>query len=399
MSDSIEKDAEVTEAPIGLSINPHIFLRENQNSLDLCVEGDFTLPKLPIVYEKSKAIEAQLAEQNKCINAIDVSKLGNIDTAGTYLISRVLCTDEKEKIATANNIIGTHEAFSRLNREISKFSQEEFIHPPREGIIEVLGRRITEAVKIAWDEIVDSTNFLGSTIFCLIKSALNPGKIRWLQTFAVAESAGLNAIPIIMVLTFFIGAVVAFMGARTLQTFGASIFTVDLLGVSILREFAILITAILLAGRSDSAFTAQIGSMKMNQEIDAMNIIGLDPMEVLVVPRVLALLIMLPILVFFAMIAGILGGLAVSMLTLDINFTLFINRLQKYVGEKHFWVGMAKAPIIAVIIATIGCRKGLAVENDVISLGKNTTSSVVQAIFSVIVIDAIFALIFNELEI
>lgn len=394
--DTIQVQSEMQQ---GHTIAPQLQVYENDGETILNAKGDFVLSNLLGVLENAKEIENFLATQGKCVNAIDVRQLGEIDTAGTYLISRILCNNEKEKIGRANKLIGSHEAFSRLNHEISRFSQEEFVQPPREGIIELLGRRVSEAIKFAWEEMVDSTNFLGSTIYCLIKSALNPGKVRWLQTFAVAESAGFNAIPIIMVLTFFIGAVVTFMGARTLQTFGATIFTVDLLGISILREFAILITAILLAGRSDSAFTAQIGSMRMNQEIDAMNIIGLDPMEVLVVPRVLALLIMMPILVFFAMIAGIFGGLVVSLLTLDINMTLFFSRLQQHVGEQHFWVGMAKAPIIAIIIAIIGCRKGLAVENDVISLGKNTTSSVVQAIFSVIIIDAIFALIFNELEI
>ncbi len=378
---------------------PVIELRENDGLKTLIVKGDFLLTKLGPVLEIAKSIENELKSSNQCVSRINVEGLGEIDTAGTFLISRILCVNDNEKIGLAKNIIGEHEAFERLNREISKFGEQEFIHPPRESIIEIIGRRVVEALKIAWSEIVDSTNFLGSVIYSLVKSALNPGKIRWLQTFAVAESAGFNAIPIIMVLTFFIGAVVAFMGARTLESFGATIFTVDLLGVSVLREFAILITAILLAGRSDSAFTAQIGSMKMNQEIDAMTIMGLDPMEVLVIPRVLALLIMMPILVFFAMIAGLFGGLAVSILTLDMNFTLFMNRLQQHVGEKHFWVGMVKAPIIAIIIAIIGCRQGLSVENDVISLGKKTTTSVVQAIFAVIVIDAIFALIFNELKI
>lgn len=399
MTDTDNLPIETDRSASDFSSKPQIRLLEEIDSVVLVASGDFILANLNPLLTVAKEIEDKLVADNKCVSAIDVRSLGEIDTAGTYLISRLLCASEHEKIGRANNMIGEHEAFSRLNHEISRFSHEEFVHPPSESILEVLGRRIVEALKFAWAEIVDSTNFLGSVIFCLVKSAFNPGKIRWMQTVAVAESAGFNAIPIIMVLTFFIGAVVAFMGARTLQTFGATIFTIDLLGVSVLREFAILITAILLAGRSDSAFTAQIGSMRMNQEIDAMNIIGLDPMEVLVVPRVLALLIMMPILVFFAMIAGIFGGLAVSVLTLDINVTLFFSRLQQYVGEKHFWVGMAKAPILAVIIATIGCRKGLAVENDVISLGKNTTSSVVQAIFSVIIIDAIFALIFNELEI
>jgi phospholipid/cholesterol/gamma-HCH transport system permease protein len=203
----------------------------------------------------------------------------------------------------------------------------------------------------------------------------------------------------VMTLSFFIGAVIAFMGKTILSDFGASIFTVELVGFAVLREFGVLITAIILAGRSDSSFTAQIGSMKMTQEIDAMRILGLDPIDMLVVPRVIALLVMFPILTFLAMVAGIAGGGLVVVSLMDLSPTLFLSRLQQNVGVDQFWAGMAKSPAFAFVIAIIGCRQGLNVENDVISLGQNTTASVVQALFMVIILEAVFALLYMELGI
>jgi phospholipid/cholesterol/gamma-HCH transport system permease protein len=215
----------------------------------------------------------------------------------------------------------------------------------------------------------------------------------------VMEEAGVNALPIVVVLTFFIGAVVAFMGANLLETFGASVFTVELVGIAVLREFGVLITAIMLAGRSDSAFTAAIGSMKMQQEIDAMRVLGLDPYEALVVPRVIACVFMAPLLTFGAMMAGIFGGMMVSWATLDISPGFFITRMHETIDWSHFWVGMSKAPVFGLVIAIIGCKQGMQVGGDVESLGRRVTASVVQSIFMVIVIDAIFAMMYLELDI
>jgi len=188
------------------------------------------------------------------------------------------------------------------------------------------------------------------------------------------------------------------MGANLLASFGAQIFMVELVGFSVLREFAVLITAIMLAGRSDSAFTAQIGAMRMRQEIDAMTVIGLETFETLVVPRALACLISAPILTFLAMLSGLFGGMLVAWFgPTDVSPILFVGRLQDSVPIQHFWVGMIKAPFFALIIAVVGCRQGLAVTGSVDSLGSRTTTSVVQAIFAVITIDAMFAMLFLQL--
>jgi len=202
-----------------------------------------------------------------------------------------------------------------------------------------------------------------------------------------------------MFLTFFVGMVVAFIGATTLGSFGATIFTVELVGFSMLREFGVILTAIILAGRTNSAFTAQIGAMRMRQEVDAMQVLGLDPMEVLVAPRVIAMVVMTPILAFLATVSGLFGGLIVSWLALDIGPTLFLSRLVSTVPIENFWVGMSKAPFFAMVVALIGCRQGLGVGGSVQSLGTSTTNSVVQALFTIIVIDAVFAMFYMQLGI
>ena len=258
--------------------------------------------------------------------------------------------------------------------------------------------RVGQATERFFIECIETLDFVGQFFVVMFKLLLTPTKIRWKSVVALIEEIGFDAVPIVMVLSFFIGAVIAYMGANLLATFGASVFMVDLVGVAVLRELAPIITAILLAGRSDSAFTAQIGAMKMRQEIDAMTVIGLDTFEVLVVPRALAALISTPILTFLAMISGVFGGMLVAWLgSAELSPILFINRLQESVGVTHFWVGLVKTPFFALIISIIGCRQGLAVTGSVESLGTRTTTSVVQAIFAVIAVDAIFAILFYQM--
>jgi phospholipid/cholesterol/gamma-HCH transport system permease protein len=191
--------------------------------------------------------------------------------------------------------------------------------------------------------------------------------------------------------------VVAYLGARILQEFGATVFVVELVTISVLREFGVVITAIILAGRTNSSFTAEIGAMKMRQEIDAMRVIGIDPMDALVVPRVIAMLIMMPILTFGAMMSGIFGGVLVSWSTLDVSPGMFFGRVSEVVPADNFWVGLVKAPAFAIALAVIACKQGLSVGGDVASLGSRVTTSVVQGIFIVILMDAMFAIWFLEM--
>jgi phospholipid/cholesterol/gamma-HCH transport system permease protein len=214
---------------------------------------------------------------------------------------------------------------------------------------------------------------------------------------AQIEETGLNAVPIVALLNFMVGAVIAFLGATVLSDFGASIYTVNLVAYSFLRELAVLLTAILMAGRTASAFTAQIGSMKANEEIDAARMLGLSPVDLLILPRLSALFVSLPILTFVGMISGIFGGGVVCALTLDISPTMFVSIFQEQIELRHFLVGMSKAPVFAFVIAIIGCLEGFKVSGSALSVGQHTTSSVVQSIFVVILLDALGALFFMEM--
>jgi phospholipid/cholesterol/gamma-HCH transport system permease protein len=213
------------------------------------------------------------------------------------------------------------------------------------------------------------------------------------------ERTGLDALPIVGLLSFLIGVVLAYQGADQLRRFGAEIYTVNLLGVAVLREMGVLLTAIIIAGRSGSAFTAQIGTMQVNEEIDALRTLGLDPIEVLVVPRILGLVLTLPLLAVYADFMGLLGGCLMSLATLNIQIPTFLDQLQGAIGLWTFWVGIIKAPIFAMVIALVGCYEGFNVERSADSVGRLTTQSVVEAIFLVIVADSAFSILFSLLKI
>ena len=223
-------------------------------------------------------------------------------------------------------------------------------------------------------------------------------QVRWASVVNVIERSGVDAIPIVAITTFFIGAVIGLLGVNMLADFGAQIFAVELIGIGVLREFAIVITAVLLAGRSASSFAAEIGAMKMQQEIDAMQVMGVDPFEALVLPRFLALLFIVP-LTFLGAVSGLFGGAVVLWATLDLSPVFFIQKIPENVGLLQFWIGLSKAPVMAIVIAAIGCRQGMLVGGDVESLGKRVTTAVVHAIFSIIMIDALFALLYLKLDI
>ncbi len=243
------------------------------------------------------------------------------------------------------------------------------------------------------------TSFIGEVTETAILTAFRPGQMRFTSMVHHMEETGLKALPIVGLLSFLIGMVMAYQGASQLQKFGAELFVVDLIGISVLRELGVLLTAILIAGRSGSAFTAQIGSMKVNEEVAAMRTLGLDPVVVLVLPRMFALILTLPVLTFFADIMGLVGGALMAWSTLGINPDLFFHRLHDAVALRTFFVGIVKAPVFAALIALVGCYEGLRVKRDAESVGRLTTRSVVQSIFLVIVFDALFSIMFNFLEI
>jgi len=250
-----------------------------------------------------------------------------------------------------------------------------------------------------FQDMLDFFAFIGESFATLFYCILHPSSMRWGAIVKHIEEAGVRAIPIIALTSFLIGVVIAYQGAVQLEKFGAHIVVVDMIGLSVTRELAPLITAIVVAGRTGSSYTAQLGVMKITEEIDAMRTMGFEPHRFLVLPRVLALMIVLPLLIFFADIVGILGGMFISNLHLNLSYSEFLNRLQTVLDMKHVWVGLCKGPFFACLIAAVGCYRGFQVSKNTDSIGRYTTISVVNAIFLVIACDALFSVFFTELGI
>jgi phospholipid/cholesterol/gamma-HCH transport system permease protein len=324
---------------------------------------------------------------------IDMRGVGRCDTAGAFAILKAA----KGHVPTSR--ISAAKQTSRL-LELVAHGMRAAPVPERKvrSVVDLLDRLGRGLVNV-WHDFYNTMGFGGHLLVAGMRVALDPRRMRWAALFSLAERAGLDAIPIVAITTFFIGAVVGFLGANELSQFGAQVFAVELIGIAVLREFNIVITAVLLAGRSASSFAAEIGSMRMNQEIDAMLTMGVDPFEALVLPRFLALLITIPLLTFVATLAGLAGGMLVSWVVLDLSPSFFLQRIVENVGISHFWIGLSKAPVMAMVIAGIGCRQGMEVEGDVESLGRRVTAAVVHSIFSIILIDALFALLYMELHV
>ncbi|MCF6293149.1 MAG: ABC transporter permease [Robiginitomaculum sp.] len=368
-------------------------VQTSQDKVIISPIGDWLILDLPKV---EKQLQALLKDTKTKEVVFELSGLGKIDMASAFVLSQLISYSPNPN--SDEHFSGNHPYVRQLMQAALENSNVCLIPPPRPHFVDVL-IRIGHAMEDMWADLVGTFAFAGRLFQTMFRSLLHPKRLRWPSIFSIAEEAGVNALPIVALLSFFMGAVMAFLSANLLSSFGASLFTVDLVGLAVLREFAVIITAIILAGRSNSAFTAEIGSMRMQQEIDAMKVLGIDPFEALVLPRVIACVLMIPLLVFAAMIAGLVGGALVAWLELGISPSLFISRLHAEVDIQHFWVGMSKAPVFALIIALIGCRQGLLVEGNVESLGRRTTLSVVQALFAIILVNAIFAMIYMELNI
>ncbi|WP_222433809.1 ABC transporter permease [Pistricoccus aurantiacus] len=359
----------------------------------LHIAGDWTLAHYAKLRNQVDAFKAQ-AGKNAVLN-IDLGGLNTLDTAGAALLVELLGAENLARLT--REAPGLPPARQALLDTVIRAMAEPLTpesHAPS-PLVAFLART-GEGVEAFLRQQRLLLGFIGLILSSLITTLWRPGRWRITALVAQIHQTGLNAVGIVALLTFLVGAVVAFLGATVLQNFGATIYTVDLIAFSFLREFGVLLAAILLAGRTASAFTAQIGSMKANEEIDALRALGLSTVELLVLPRVLALLVTLPILAFIGMLSGIVGGALVCLLVLDISALQFVTILQG-VPLKHFLVGLSKAPVFAFFIAAIGCLEGFKVSGSAQSVGEHTTSSVVQSIFMVILLDAIAALFFMEM--
>jgi phospholipid/cholesterol/gamma-HCH transport system permease protein len=326
---------------------------------------------------------------------IELSGIDALDASGAWILLRT-----RSALTSAGGIaefVGLRDVHRALIERFAAPASTPPVLPPRQPPFLALLARLGSGATRAYSESLDIIGFFGLIVVALWRTAKKPQRVRLTSVIAHVERAGLNALPIVGLLSFLIGVVLAYQGVDQLRNFGAEAFTVNLAGISILREIGVLMTAILIAGRSGSAFTAQIGTMRVREEVDALRTLGLDPIDILVLPRILALTMVMPLLAFYADAVGLFGAGVATMLLLDMSPVQFVTQLQQAVAIKHFWVGIVKAPVFGFLIALVGCRYGLKVKGSAENVGRRTTQSVVEAIFLVIVFDAIFSIVFSRL--
>ncbi len=369
-------------------------VNQQQGHLYLTLIGSWNVIQLADI---KLALDA-LKPQDYAAVTIDAKSLEVLDTAGAWLLREFIDKLKDLKInVELQNLQAKPQCIFDLINQTSR--EKEPTAPPTGSLLTNLVVRLGEGTVNAFNETLMLLSFVGQVVITLGQNLLKPRHLRFTSIIRHIDETGINAIPIVSLIAFLTSVVLAYQGATQLRQFGAEIFTIDLVAISILREMGVLLTAIIVAGRSGSSFAAEIGVMKVNEEVDAMRTLGLNPFEILVLPRVIALTIALPILTFIADMMGLFGAAIMSIVLLDITFTQFIVRAHAAVGLWTFGVGMLKAPFFAFIIATIGCLKGLQVTGSAEKVGEMTTSAVVQAIFVVILADAVFSIIFSKLGI
>lgn len=319
---------------------------------------------------------------------IDLAALARLDTAGAWELAR-----RRAAGAALTGLSARHaDLLATVTAALPVADPPPPFVPAWRRMLQATGQRVTGAGLY----LVQLAEYLGRTLAALARALRHPTRFPLTALVHHAQETGLRAVPIVTVMSFLIGVVLAFQGSDQLRQFGAEVFVVDLIAISILRELGILLTAIVVAGRTASALTASIGSMKMRQEIDAMRTLGLDPDMVLILPRILALVMVLPILGLISAVAGLLGGAVMSWVELGISPAVFLARLAD-ISVTHVIVGLTKAPVFALIIGVIGCHAGMQVGKDAESLGRMTSSAVVSAIFAVIIADAAFSIFFARM--
>ena len=360
------------------------------NSVQVRCAGAWTVQGIAPLEQRLSTLSVPSASKL----AIDGSAISALDTAGAWLLHRTIRTLEQS--GTSVRISGLRPEFNTLLQLIAaRAGMAVPVAPVKVGLLASIGQP-------AWHSLAGFSGmlaFIGESAIVFLRSLAQPQRIRWRPILHNLQTAGFEALPITGLLSFLMGVVIAYQGADQLQRFGANIFIADLVGLSMLRELSPLLTAIIVAGRSGSAYAAQIGTMKISEEIDALRTIGVVPQELLVQPKILALVIALPLLTVYADVAGVLGGMIMASNMLDISFSVFLDRLGEALSLSSFLTGVVKAPVFAVIIALVGCYQGFQVSGSADSVGRQTTVSVVQSIFLVILTDALFSIAFSWLDI
>ena len=358
--------------------------------------------------QKSSDVEEQIKKLELFVNIkidVDCKAIEGLDTVGALLIIKLMqsgkpvhsgehlqadfqlnnLTEDQQKLI---DVLIDHQL--KTNERKNQTSALKV----KDNLFEQIGKKSI----VAFNNFTDVVIFTGETAVAFAKSVKQPRRFRIRPILFNIRTAGFDALPIVGLLSFLLGIVVAYQGADQLRQYGANIFVVDLVGLSMLREFAPLITAIIIAGRSGSAYAAQIGTMAVTEEIDALMTLGISPQELLVLPKVIALIIVLPLLTMFADILGVFGGMIMASQQLGVGFVEFLDRFAKAVSPTAFMIGIGKAPVFAAIIAMVGCYQGFKTKGGADSVGRQTTRSVVQSIFLVIVADAIFSVAFSALD-
>ena len=353
----------------------------------LAAGGDWTLAAA----DRLDAELARLDIQKRTSARLDLSGLGALDTAGAWLLYRLQRRLESDGVTV--EIAGAAPQHGALLQRMAPRERLSLARPAVSPVVAVV-ERIGAATFAQAREARELLNFFGLVTITILRTVLHPARVRFTSLVAHIEQVGFNAMPIVGLLSFLIGVVLAYQGADQLRAFGAEIYTINLLGISVLREIGVLLTAILVAGRSGSAYTAEIGTMKVNEEVDAMQVLGLDIIEVLVLPRLGAVVIALPLLVFYSDMAGLAGGAIMSTIALGFSLPQFVAQLHGAIGFNTFWVGLVKAPVFGALIGTVGCYEGLKVEGGAEAVGRMTTKAVVVSIFLIIVADAAFSILF-----
>jgi phospholipid/cholesterol/gamma-HCH transport system permease protein len=370
-----------------------ITLEQTEKGIEVLLSGDWTLANAE---QMETGLEGLSPHTGQSIH-FRAHNLENIDLTGAWLIQRRARQLQQQGFdVSLDGFDSEHFRFlQELERGHPEKEQEELRPPALEQALAKLGKSAIDHK----DEALEILDFLGRSFTTLLRGLLNPRHLRLRSIAHHVYAAGIKAVPIVALIAFLISIVVAYQGAAQLERFGALIYTIDLVAISVLREMGVLLTAIMVAGRSGSAYAAEIGVMKTNEEVDAMMTMGLNPFEYLVIPRILALMIALPLLTFVANIMGLTGAALLSVTLLDIPLVQYLERVQDIIKPMTFWVGIIKAPVFAFLIALVGTMRGMQVTGSAESVGRLTTQAVVESIFLVIVADALFSILFSKLGI
>jgi phospholipid/cholesterol/gamma-HCH transport system permease protein len=375
-----------------MSLPPTIAVYQDAGIERVSLSGDWGAAEGELVEKIAAKLEKGIQSAHV---EMDLAEISHLDTLGAWIINRLVHRLEARQVRITFH--GVSEAHQILLKETIYRVFDDGRRPNGGlvfGILADTGESVVSALHDIWNGIA----FLGQVIASIGRVIRHPERFRLTTLVAQIEHVSLRGVPIIMLISFLVGAIVAQQGIFQLSRFGASAFAVDLIGILVLRELGVLLTSIMVAGRSGSAYTAEIGSMNMREEIDALRVMGLDPIEVLVVPRILALIIGLPLLTFIANISALFGGGVVSWLYGGVGPDIYIDRLSEAVKVNTVMVGLIKAPFMALVIGLISCVEGLAVKGSAESLGRRVTESVVKSIFMVIVVDGLFAMFFAAIK-